>query len=139
MAKLLMLGLIVALFSSAGAKPLAPPSVCITHPDTTAFPLEVVKTELTDDDSASVAALGLPYNPSSIKVENRNSVCSSVLAAYNALIPQADASHRITRAVVIRANTVYALFPAPTNAPGTMPFYFFSGNYRFITRLEALP
>jgi len=134
-----MLGLLAALISGLRAERFSPPSACITNADTTVFPMEVVKTELTDDDSAAVVALGLPYKPSSIKVETKNNVCSSVVAAYNALIPQADASHRITRAIVIKANTVYALFPPPTDAPGSMPFYFFNSNYQFITRLERLP
>ena len=118
--RLLTLGATTVFFAlfglSSGGSAVAAP--CKVQTDTSELAEYVIKQTLTDNDSAAIVALGLPYNPSSATIVSDSTTCQSVVNSYNAQLPVADSLLLITSGYVVSVGTAFGLYiPSTPNGP----------------------
>lgn len=100
---------------------------CLATSDTTEMKAQIKQT-LTNIDSVSLAAKGLPYAPSTIATVTTTAVCDSVINAYNGHFGPTD-PERVTSGFVFRiGTTAYGFVPSSTPLPGAA-YHFFNNSF----------
>jgi len=106
--------LVFAAITLSGMRPAgaaAQSSSCQTNADTAGRHIAFVTRNVTEGDSAHLAAQGIPYRPpDGVSLVTDTLTCRSIVDAYNAQLPNPTDPRRISRAYVMRVGTsAYAM------------------------------
>jgi hypothetical protein len=104
---------IVLGLAAASSAFLRPPhaiqaSPCRTASDTGTLAITLARHGLTDNDSAGLVALGLPFRPAQVSLVTDSATCQAIIDSYNAA--RVDTVHVLSDGYVVHADSAFVLF-----------------------------
>ena len=134
--KTMAFGMALAVSAGYGTHVRRPPALqgqpCRSASDTAQLAMTFARHGLSDNDSAGLVALGLPYRPSALSLATDSVTCQIIIDAYNTSL--ADTLHRITSGYVVQADSAFVLYlPGGSGTPNaTEEIAYFDGQKRFL-------